>query len=129
MKVTEGNLVTLIREEPGDQKEHLVYLEAHPELKLVDIETLPSGRETWYWYVDQTLMIDGKIKIDLSKKYVILLDPIYTRMRLRLRGTSEVKDYLDFLVEAVDIFKKENVGILYIPQVEGGQIQVIELDD
>lgn len=123
MKVTEGKLVTLIQEESGDQDKHLIYIEDHPNLKLIDIETMLKS--TWYWYVDETIAIDGKVGLRLDEKAIILFDPIYARMRLRLPDEPTTRSYLEYAQEAIEKFKNDDVQYLYLPKVSDGDILII----
>jgi hypothetical protein len=126
MKITEGKLVTLIKiEESESQELQDEFLLQHPDLDLIDIHTLPSGKETWYWYVDRTIYRDGKIVIPLHDKTLLIFDPCYARIMIRLPGEEKLKSYLEFASETIDTFNENNEVVVYLPKVEGGDIKVI----
>lgn len=126
MKITEGKLVTLIKIEENESQElQDEFLLQHPDLKLIDIHTLPSGRETWYWYVDQTIYLNGKVVIPLYDKTLLIFDSCYARMMVRLPGEEKVKSYLEFVTETIDIFNKNDEAVVYLPKVDNGDIKIV----
>lgn len=134
MRITEGKLVTLvITETAEDEDKHSIYLEEHPDLNLIDISSMGSGRydegslktTTWYWYVDQTIFINGTIGINLNEEFILLFDSKYARVHIRLPNEPLVLNYIEWAKQCIDLFKKDEVDYLLLPKIDHADIEIL----
>jgi len=119
MKVIDGHAIRVLKTK--DYEEVKNYLKANPDYELLDTETWgdnPFNHDNWYYLVQQNVYKNGYVTIDLTRQAVVIFDPDYAKVRVRLADENP-KPYLDWAIQCCSLFYDEQVQAIHLPKVSG----------
>lgn len=125
MKVIDGKIIRVVQTFSFENVKD--YLKDNPEYEIIDTETWGDNifaRENWYYLIHKDYYNNERVTIQLTHQSVLLFDPGYARVRVRVPGKDVVVAYLDWAMETANLFYEGQVPFVYFPKV-AGEIEVI----
>lgn len=125
MKVIDGKIIRVIQTCSFEVVKN--YLKDNPEYELLDTETWednPFARENWYYLIHKDYYANEGVTIQLTHQSVLIFDPGYARVRVRVPGEDVARSYLEWAMEACNLFYEGQAPVVFLPKV-AGEIQVI----